>query len=138
MVKFYICEICGNLIEMIEDSGIVPICCGADMKELIPGATDGAAEKHIPVFTESSDLTENTDVKFCTKVITVSVGSAPHPMDARHSIEWIAVLTDKGFYRKNLKSTSKAQIDFCLKKNEQILAIYSYCNLHGLWINKLC
>ena len=30
-LKLYRCEICGNLICMIEDSGMVPECCGLEM-----------------------------------------------------------------------------------------------------------
>lgn len=135
MLKFYHCTTCDNLIEMIIDSGVTPNCCGDDMIELIPGTTDAAREKHVPIYTESSDLPANLEEKLCTRVITVHVGAAPHPMNKTHSIEWIAVCTDQGVYRKYLEPTQMPQADFCLKKSETIRAIYAYCNLHGLWVN---
>lgn len=135
MLKFYICRICGNLIEMIEDSGIVPLCCGDDMDELIPGSTDGAKEKHIPVYTELSDSEKDPDSHPHRKTLSVKVGSLLHPMTDDHRIEWIAVLTDEGVYRRKLKNSPTAQADFYLPDKETVKAIYAYCNLHGLWIN---
>lgn len=135
MLKFYTCRICGNLIEMIEDTGVIPNCCGDDMDELIPGTTDGAKEKHIPVYTISPEIPGINNEKLCTEVITVKVGEEPHPMNENHSINWIVILTDKGVYRKNLDCCQEAQTDFCLKKDETLKAIYAYCNLHGLWVN---
>ena len=31
--KFYFCEHCGNLIEMIHDAGASVVCCGQKMKQ---------------------------------------------------------------------------------------------------------
>lgn len=137
MLKFYICRICGNLIEMIEDSGIVPVCCGENMDELIPCSTDGAKEKHVPVCTEDSDAQDKCAPHTCMKLITVNVGSEPHPMTTDHSIEWILIQTDNRVYRKNLKPGKKPHASFCLNKKEKILAIYSYCNIHGLWVKTM-
>ena len=47
--KFLLCKRCGNLIEMINDSGVTPICCGVDMEVLNANSTEAATEKHIPV-----------------------------------------------------------------------------------------
>ncbi len=30
--KYYKCPLCGNVIKMIEDSGVVPYCCGEEME----------------------------------------------------------------------------------------------------------
>ena len=49
-MKFYVCETCGNFVGMIKDSGVPMMCCGQKMKEFVPGTSDGAAEKHVPVF----------------------------------------------------------------------------------------
>lgn len=150
MMKFYICEICGNLIEMINDSEIVPSCCGQDMTELVPGVTDGAKERHIPVYEEQQDQAEMPDSngmresrspqhqdakKTCMRLISIQVGDLPHPMTPNHSIEWILLQTNKGIYRKNLGSSDTPTAVFCLNNDEQLLAVYSYCNLHGLWAN---
>ena len=81
-MKFYICEHCGNIIIKVKDSKVPVVCCGALMKELIPGTTDGAHEKHIPVITKEGN-----------KVI-VEVGSVEHPMVDVHYIEWIILETN--------------------------------------------
>ena len=47
-MKFYVCEHCGNIIQFVKDKGVPVMCCGQKMKELIPGVSDGAHEKHVP------------------------------------------------------------------------------------------
>lgn len=120
-MKFYKCEHCGNIIEMIVDKGVNPLCCGEKMKELIPGEVEAAHEKHIPVIEELDD-----------KVI-VKVGEVTHPMAEEHYIEWIVIHTDRGVYRKNLKPGDAPIAEFALLDNEITLSAYAYCNLHGLW-----
>ena len=83
-MKFYVCETCGNFVEMVKESGAPMSCCGKNMTELIPGTSDGAAEKHVPEFKVEGN-----------KVI-VNVGSVDHPMIDVHYIEWIEVETVKG------------------------------------------
>ena len=34
--KFYICKHCGNIIELLNSSGVPVVCCGDEMDELIP------------------------------------------------------------------------------------------------------
>ncbi|MCQ2511012.1 MAG: desulfoferrodoxin [Lachnospiraceae bacterium] len=131
MLKFYRCNPCGNLIEIIDPSGVTPVCCGEDMEELIPGTTDGAKEKHIPVCIEGSyDFPEPAPMK----TLTIHVGELPHPMTEAHYIPWIAIETTQGIYRKHLTPSQKPEVRFILHKDEEVLEIYSYCNLHGLWV----
>lgn len=120
-MKFYICETCGNLVEMIKETAVPVMCCGQKMKELIPGTSDGAAEKHVPVYTVSGNT------------VSVSVGSAEHPMVDAHYIEWIAVETAKGAQRKVLNPGDKPYAEFVLTEDDAVVAVYAYCNLHGLW-----
>ena len=49
-MKFYVCAHCGNIIEKVNDAGVPVMCCGEKMQEMIPGTSDGAAEKHVPVW----------------------------------------------------------------------------------------
>ena len=95
-MTFYRCSHCGNIITFMENKGVPVICCGEPMKELIPGSTDAAQEKHVPVI-----LTEETRVR-------VSVGTAAHPMTAEHSIQWIALETDQGVSLRCLLQSSRA------------------------------
>lgn len=120
-MKFYICETCGNMIAMLKRSGAEVMCCGKKMTELVPGTTDAAVEKHVPVF-------EVRDNK-----VFVTVGSVEHPMLDEHFIEWIAVQTDLGNQRKELKPGEKPQACFALCEGEKVEAVYAYCNLHSLW-----
>ena len=120
-MKFFVCEHCGNFVGMVKESGVPMICCGEKMKELVPGTSDGAFEKHVPV------------VKIEGNKVTVTVGSVEHPMLDAHYIEWIAIETEKGAQRKVLKPGDKPVLEFMLTNDDKFVAAYEYCNLHGLW-----
>lgn len=124
-MKFYRCMRCGNQIEMIHDAGPNPICCGADMREMIPGSSDGAAEKHVPVASRDGNC------------ISVWVGEDPHPMMEAHYIQWILLETRQGVQRRNLNPGNEPRAEFLLTKGDEPVAVYAYCNLHGLWEKKL-
>ena len=53
-------------------------------------------------------------------------------MGEEHSILWIYLKTDKGGYRKNLSPGEAPKAVFRLS-DERPVAVYAYCNLHGLW-----
>ncbi len=118
--KFYICPHCGNLVGMINDAGVNPVCCGEKMKELVPGTVEASVEKHLPVVAVEGNT------------VTVSVGSVAHPMSNEHLINWVYLLTDKGGMRKALTADSEPKAVFTLT-DEKAVAAYAYCNLHGLW-----
>ena len=120
-MKFYKCEICGKIVAMVKETPVDTVCCGQSMRELVPGTTDGATEKHVPVYT-----VEGNTVK-------VKVGSAEHPMTDAHHIEWIAIETENGNQRKELKAGDKPEATFALVPYDKVKSVYEYCNLHGLW-----
>ena len=120
-MRFFVCEHCGNIVEMVKDKGVPVMCCGQKMTELIPGTSDGAAEKHVPV------------VKVDGNRVSVIVGEVGHPMVDAHYIEWIAIETSKGVQRKKLKPEQAPKAEFMLTDGESVEAVYAYCNLHGLW-----
>ena len=119
--RFYICNHCGNIIGKIHDSGVSVVCCGEKMKQLIPGEVEASVEKHLPVVT-----VENGKV-------TVLIGSVNHPMTEEHSISWVYLETNKGGQRKNLAPGAEPKVIFALAEDEEPIAAYAYCNLHGLW-----
>ena len=80
-MKFYRCKKCGQIIAIVKETKVPVMCCGEKMEEIIPGTTDAAVEKHVPVF----------EVK--DGIVTVTVGSVEHPMLPEHYIEWIAIKT---------------------------------------------
>ncbi len=122
--KFYRCEICGNLVGMIHSSGVPLVCCGQKMKELVPGEVDASQEKHVPVVTCSGDE------------VLVKIGSAAHPMTEEHHIEWVFLQTKNGGHRRKLTAGDEPTASFCVKGDEPV-AVYAYCNLHGLWVKAL-
>ncbi len=120
-MKFYRCDHCGNIVTFVHSAGVPVMCCGQKMTELVPGTTDGAAEKHVPVV-----HVEGNQVR-------VQVGSVEHPMLEEHYIEFIAIETKQGSQVKYLKPGEKPQAVFALAEGDQLVAAYEYCNLHGLW-----
>ena len=121
MQKIYICEHCGNIITKIDDAGVPVMCCGQVMKEVIAGEVEASHEKHIPVV-------NNND-----KLVEVTIGSVEHPMTEEHLIEWVMIETTQGIQIKKLKAGNLPKVEFKLSKNDELLSVYAYCNLHGLW-----
>ena len=120
-LKFFRCEQCGNIIEMVEDKGVPVVCCGQRMTELVAGTSDGAREKHVPVY----EVKDN--------IVHVKVGEVAHPMIPEHYIEWIVLQTKNGVQRKELNPGDKPEACFALCDGDEVEAVYAYCNLHGLW-----
>lgn len=118
--RFFICEVCGNLTELIKDSNMPMTCCGQEMKELLPNTVEAATEKHIPQVSVSGDT------------VTVQIGSVEHPMTKEHYIEFIYLQTEHGGQRQCLNAGDKPTAVFKLT-GESPLLVYAYCNLHGLW-----
>lgn len=119
--RFFICERCGNVIAMIRSCGVAVKCCGENMKEVNPEQSDGAEEKHMPVY----------DAK--NGVVTVSVGALEHPMTPEHYIEWICIETDGGFQYKQLNPGMTPHASFFISEDDNIKAVYAFCNRHSLW-----
>lgn len=118
-VKFYLCEHCGNIVAKVKDAGVPVVCCGEPMKEIVANTTDAAQEKHVPAVTRDGN------------VISVNVGTVDHPMTEEHYIEFIVLETKTGFRVEYLKPGDAPKADFYEK--EKAIAVYAYCNLHGLW-----
>ncbi len=119
-MKFYRCEHCGNIIAFAENRGVPVSCCGQKMTELVPNTTEAATEKHIPVVVSNQN-----------GLVEIAVGSTLHPMLPEHFIGWVAIETKEGNQRKTLSGTPT--ISFALVPGDELVAVYAYCNLHGLW-----
>lgn len=118
--KFFICKQCGNMVGLIDEHSAPLMCCGEKMSEIIPNTAEASVEKHLPAVTLSGDG------------ISVQVGSAPHPMEEAHHIQFVYVETERGGQRKNLRIGEAPALTFCFSEDKPI-AVYAYCNLHGLW-----
>ena len=119
--RFFICEHCGNIIVKVRDEGVAVQCCGEKMKEIIPGTSDGAEEKHVPVY----------DVQ--NGKVTVTVGEVAHPMTPEHYIEWVCLETEDGLQYKQLKPNMTPSVSFLISEKDRIKAAYAFCNKHSLW-----
>ena len=119
--RFFICTTCGNVITKLVDGGPIPFCCGHEMVELRPNTIDGVSEKHLPVVRRIDEST-----------IEVSVGSQPHPMEPRHHICFICLGTEDGILVRHLDPTKPAVATFSDCWSHPV-AVYAYCNIHGLW-----
>ncbi len=120
-MKFYKCDTCGRIVVAVSETDVPLVCCGKPMRELAAGTTDGAKEKHVPVW-------EVKDGKVC-----VTVGSVAHPMLPEHFIEFVALRTKFGCQVKKLHPGEEPKICFAILEGDEVVAVYEYCNLHGLW-----
>lgn len=118
--RFYFCESCGNLMFAAIASGVIPYCCGEEMKLLNPNTMDGNKEKHLPVIECTSDHT-----------LCVKVGSEPHPMTHEHNIRFIYVETNVEGIVRYLNEDDLPEV--CVRFTGKPIAVYAYCNIHGLW-----
>ncbi|MBR6721580.1 MAG: desulfoferrodoxin [Alistipes sp.] len=121
--RFYKCPTCGNVVMKFVDSKVPIVCCGKPMEELTPNIVDAATDIHIPTITRLDDHR-----------LKVDVGSVPHPMTAEHHLEFIYVETSYGGIRVDLTDSSEAVVCTC---EGRLVAIYAYCNLHGLWVTQM-
>lgn len=120
-VRYFICNHCSNTIAMIKDRGVPIKCCGEKMQEIIPGTSDGAQEKHVPVYNVNGET------------ITVSVVETEHPMTPEHYIEWVCVESEEGIQIKKLNPNTAPKLSFSLSKGDKVKAVYAFCNQHSLW-----
>lgn len=128
MLKLYRCPHCGQIVEIVDATGSPLVCCGHPMEQLIAGSSDGAYEKHVPHVT-------STDGKH----LDIQIGEVLHPATEAHHIEWIYVVTNLRVIRYNLEKTEepKRRFELALKLGEKAVAVYEYCNLHGLYVKEL-
>lgn len=122
--KFYICRKCGNLVGMINASGVPLVCCGQPMDALVPNTEEASTEKHLPF------------VKVNGKEVVVTVGETVHPMLEQHYIQWVYLQTENGGQRRVFYPNQEPTVTFTLGDDKPV-AVYAYCNLHGLWKTEL-
>jgi len=120
-LKFYYCEDCGNLVILLQNSGVPIVCCGQKMIELVPGAVDASLEKHVPVYRTEGNR------------VYVSVGAAKHPMTEEHFIGWVAIQTKYGIQYVEFQPGEEPEASFVLREGDELEAVYAVCSLHGLW-----
>ncbi|MEJ2716366.1 MAG: desulfoferrodoxin [Deltaproteobacteria bacterium] len=117
-LQIYKCEVCGNIVEMVHGGDGELVCCGQPMKLFSENTVDAAREKHVP-------MKENIQGG-----VKVKVGSVPHPMEEKHYIEWIEIVSGGKAYRQFLEPGQAPEAVFTVEGD---FTAREYCNLHGLW-----
>ena len=119
---FYKCAHCGNFVTFLtEKAACTPMCCGVKMEEVVANTVDAAKEKHVPEVTIEGNL------------VKVVVGAVAHPMIDAHYIQFIILETKKGYQKVDLKPGQEPVASFLVADGDKAVAVYEYCNLHGLW-----
>lgn len=118
--ELYVCSICGNVIEVVNTGASALVCCNKPMNILQAGTTDASLEKHVPV------------IEAVSEGIKVKVGSAAHPMEEKHFIRFIEVLTKQQVLRAELEPGQAPEATFLVAEDE-VIEVREYCNIHGLW-----
>ncbi len=122
-LEIYFCDICGNVVEVLRGEAGALVCCAEKMKNMEEkGAAQEGKEKHVPVVEKTNGI------------VTVKVGSVPHPMLEQHYIEWVEIVADGKAYRQFLKPGDVPEAVFTISADQ--LTVREYCNLHGLWSAK--
>jgi superoxide reductase len=118
--EVYVCELCGNIVVVLDGAGGDLVCCGQEMTLQKENTTDAAKEKHVPVVTVSGTTA------------TVQVGSVAHPMEEKHFIGWIELQQGNKVQRVFLKAGDEPKATFVIEADAPV-TVREYCNLHGLW-----
>ncbi|MBR6381414.1 MAG: desulfoferrodoxin [Lachnospiraceae bacterium] len=126
-MRVFKCDKCGKVMIEAVKKPCPTMCCGEAMRELVPGTSDGAAEKHVPAL----------DFDPASRKLSVTVGSVLHPMLEEHFIGFIVLETEKRLVKVDLKPGDAPKAVFTVEEGEKDLKVYEYCNLHGLWMAEL-
>jgi len=117
--EVYKCAACGNIVMVLHGGEGELVCCGEPMALMTANTVDASKEKHVPV------------IEKIAGGYTVKVGSAPHPMEEKHYIEWIELVADQKQYVQFLQPGEAPEATFMIEAVE--VSAGEYCNIHGLW-----
>ena len=117
--QVYKCQACGIIAEVLDGGAGELVCCGEPMELLKENTVDAAKEKHVPV------------IEKVAGGVKVKVGSVPHPMEAKHFIQWIELIADGKSCRQFLRPGQAPEAVFHVEAKQ--VTAREYCNLHGHW-----
>lgn len=118
-LEVYVCEICGNVVEVLHGGRGQLVCCGQPMELYEENAVNASKEEHAP------------KVESAGGGVRVIVGSVPHPMEEAHFIEWIEVIDGPAVFRRFMKPGERPEAEFAGAGPDSTAR--EFCNLHGLW-----
>ena len=121
--KYYRCNVCGKIVAVVNDTKGELTCCNKPMEEITKKEVDDKLlnDKHIPTYKRTKNK------------VVVQVGSELHPSSKEHHIEWVSLITNKGFQVKTVDRDESPVVTFRVDEDEQIEEITSYCNIHSLY-----
>lgn len=117
--EVYKCEVCGNIVEVMQGGVGQLVCCNQPMKLMKENTVEASLEKHVPVIEKT------------TEGFKVKVGSAAHPMEEKHYIAWIELMLDGKNYIQFLKPGEVPEAFFAVKGDNPTAR--EYCTIHGFW-----
>lgn len=120
--EFYKCNICGTLVEVVQEGAGELVCCNEPMELLTPHQNEDVHfEHHLPVLNKTEDYQE------------IVISETPHPMEKEHFIEFIEVYSkgNKKIMRRylNPNDEAKMRVPICFEIEKAV----AMCNVHGLW-----
>jgi superoxide reductase len=118
--ELYVCSICGNVVEVVNPGAPALVCCNQPMEKLEAGVKDASLEKHVPI------------IETVSGGIKVKVGSVAHPMEEKHFIRFIEVLTKNQVLRAELAPNDTPEALFMVNAAE-VIEVREFCTIHGLW-----
>lgn len=119
---FLQCEVCKNLVLVLQESTKPMQCCSKTMVKLVANTADASIEKHVP----SVEIEGNN--------VMVHIGEAQHPSTQEHYIQWIMLAQGDKTQQVALSPTDTPVAKFTLdSEGSSEFSVYAMCNLHGLW-----
>lgn len=118
-LRFFRCDTCGRIDLWEQDSLETGICCGRKMKELPVNDNEEFFERHEPILNRGKNH------------VYVTIGYPDHVMNEEHHIDWLALETTEDVRIVYPRLGKPVSVD-CYPK-EPVIAVYAYCNQHGLW-----
>lgn len=163
--KFFYCKHCGNVIVKHVDSGVTPVCCGESMIELKANETEGVGEKHLPVVdvkchegkicvtigAKIHPMTPEHRINFIylqtengCQVKYLKAGDEPRAEFCVCGVKPEAKACGKDVKacgapgdRTDVKACGAPGDRTEAKACDKPIAVYAYCNIHGLWRTKI-
>ena len=123
MLEVYRCGVCGNITMVVSPSGGTLVCCGQPMNLQVEKREDAGKEKHVPVIEKTANG------------IRVKLGAVPHPMEEKHYIQWIEVISGDNLYVHGLKPGQAPEAELPVRADH--VKVRAFCNVHGLWTSSL-
>ena len=120
MTKFgqiYKCNVCGNVVEVLDNGVGELVCCNQPMEELIAQTEGEGAAEHVPV------------VEIDGSAVSVKV-------EEEHSIRYIELIVGEERLIENLEPGELPEATFIVDEKvlaDNDIAVREYGNVHGLW-----